>query len=62
MTGSKYLPGQIFFTLFLDFDVEQNQGVKPKISVLLDAIVKAIGLPGFCEEDERYGLPKVVKL
>lgn len=60
--SKSYVPGQIFFALFLDFNVEKNEGVKAKIYVLLDAIVEAVGLPCFCEEHKRDSLAKVVEL
>ena len=36
--------------------------MEAKINVFLYAIIEAVGLPCFCEEDERDGLAKVVEL
>lgn len=33
-------PRQILLALFLDFDIQQDEGVQPEIAVLLDSIVK----------------------
>lgn len=55
-------PCEVLFTLLLDLDVKENKGVQAEIGVLLDAVVKAVGLPGVGEEDEGDGLAKVVEL
>jgi hypothetical protein len=48
--------------LLFDFDIEQDERVHPKISILAHAIVKAIGPPGIGEKNEGEGLAKVVQL
>ena len=55
-------PGKVFLALFFDFDVQQDERVHPKVSVLAHAIVEAVGSPRVGEEDEGDGLAKVVQL
>ena len=56
------VPGKILLALFLDFDVQQNERVHPKVRILTHTIVEAVWTPRVGEEDERNGLAKVVQL
>lgn len=58
----KNVPGKILFTLFFDFDVQQDEGVRPELRILAHAIVEAVWAPRIGEEDERDRLAEVVQL
>ena len=60
--GDADAPGKVLLALLLDFDIEQDERVHPKIGVLAHAIVEAVWPPGVGEEDEGDGLAKVVQL
>jgi hypothetical protein len=48
--------------LFFYFDIQKNKGMHAQISIFLNPIVKAVGLPRFGKEHERNGLTEVVQL
>lgn len=58
----KNAPSEILIALFLDFDVQQDERVHPKVRVLAHAVVEAVRPPRVGEEDERDGLAEVVQL
>ncbi len=60
--GANNAPGQILLALFLDFDVQQDEGVRPEVGILAHTVVEAVWAPRVGEEDERDGLAKVVQL
>ena len=60
--GDADAPGKVLLALLLDFYIEQDERVHPKIGVLAHAIVEAVWPPGVGEEDEGDGLAKVVQL
>jgi hypothetical protein len=55
-------PCHVLQTLFLDFDVEKDEGVQADGHVLLDAVVEGRRLPVVEEEDHGDGLAEVVQL
>ena len=55
-------PRQIFLALFLDFNIEQNQGMHTKVDVLLDPVVETIRLPSIREKHERHSLSEIIEL
>jgi hypothetical protein len=60
--GKANAPGEILLGLLLDFYIQQDERVHPKVRILAHAVVEAVRPPRVGEEDERDCLAKVVQL
>jgi len=58
----RFLPCEVFLTLFFDFNVKKDQSMRPEGGVFLDPVVIARGLPVIGKKDERDGLAEIIEL
>ena len=60
--GATTYRGKILLALFLDTDVQQDEGVQREVRMLAPAVVEAVWLTHVGEGDERDGQAEVVQL